>query len=277
MPAVRRQVVSPLRESIHAPDHDFPSARSRDRIIGWLARPPYGGCPPSLRRLIVQLRALILSAHAGDPAGAVSDGAGSPTPAALASPCIFCGAHSGAWQASCVLNDNDSGAHVDAAPACPLCVLTHRLERPRIDEEAVLIWLPEMSQPAINTLMRHVHMRLRAMGECLHADGGFRLDTPERRTLHHVRAALRRREDLAQHRLGSTAPSVLAGALLRLSPAAYGRRAALLDGLRLLPLGRIFAGDEDVYPRIVDTWIDLETPDRTGAPSPTSTRTLEGS
>jgi len=36
----------------------------------------------------------------------------------------------------------------DSAAACVLCYLCHHLERPRIDEETVLVWLPEMSQPA---------------------------------------------------------------------------------------------------------------------------------
>jgi hypothetical protein len=28
----------------------------------------------------------------------------------------------------------------------------------------------------------------------------------------------------------------------------------LLGGLRLLPRGRFFAGDEDIYPSVVDAW-----------------------
>ena len=43
--------------------------------------------------------------------------------------------------------------------------------------------------------------------------------------------------------------------MLELSPAAYARRAALLGGLRLMPLGRFFDGDRDVYPEIVDSWM----------------------
>lgn len=55
-------------------------------------------------------------------------------------------------------------------------------------------------------------------------------------------------------------PSDLARALLRLSPAVHARRAALLGGVRLLPLGRFFVAGEDVYPKIVDTWLGATKP-----------------
>jgi hypothetical protein len=56
-------------------------------------------------------------------------------------------------------------------------------------------------------------------------------------------------------RVGTSSAHELGFALLELSPAAYARRAALLGGLRLMPLGRFFDGDRDVYPEIVDSWM----------------------
>jgi intracellular multiplication protein IcmJ len=130
------------------------------------------------------------------------------------------------------------------------------LLRPRVDEEAALIWLPELSQQALNTLLREIHMQLRTLGECLHDAGRLRCDTPERRPLHYARAILCERAGAAQSRLGTASPRELGSILLHLSPAAYTRRGGLLDGVRLLPLGRLYEADADVYPQVVDTWLE---------------------
>jgi hypothetical protein len=141
-----------------------------------------------------------------------------------------------------------------------LCYLCHHLERPRIDEETVLVWLPEMSQPALNVTMREIHMQLRTLGEDLHETGRLRLDTPERLRLYYARSALGARAAAAASRLGTDKPSELADALCRLSPAAHANRAKFLDGVRLLPLGRFYAGNKDVYPEIVDSWREIAKP-----------------
>ncbi len=43
---------------------------------------------------------------------------------------------------------------------CPLCCLARDLGRPRIDDEARLIWLPEAAQNVINVLCREIHVAL---------------------------------------------------------------------------------------------------------------------
>jgi len=139
-------------------------------------------------------------------------------------------------------------------PACPLCALPQHLERPRIDDEAALVWLPEMSQQAINAMMREIHIQIRALGEDLQADSIFKKQSPSHRSLHYARAVLSERIQPAIDRVGTSSAHELGLALLDLSPAAYARRAALLGGLRLMPLGRFFDGDRDVYPEIVDGW-----------------------
>ena len=57
-------------------------------------------------------------------------------------------------------------------------------------------------------------------------------------------------------RVGTASPRELGLALLELSSVAYARRAQLLGGLRLMPLGRFFQGEHDVYPEIVRSWRD---------------------
>ena len=164
--------------------------------------------------------------------------------------CAFCGAATGRWSERGYVA---SGPDVSAA-ACVLCSLPQHLERPRIDEEAALVWLPEISQPALNATLRELHTALQALGEDVHADAVFRRPTAGLPNLHYARAILAERRGPAEARLGTASPRELGLALLELSPAAYLRRGELLDGLRLLPLGRFFADDEDIYPDIVGFW-----------------------
>ena len=170
--------------------------------------------------------------------------------------CPFCDMKSGRWQNFVV----PACPSHDCSVACVLCFLCRHLDRPRIDEEAVLVWLPEMSQPALNVTMREIHLQLRALGEDIYDAGRLRLDTPERLRLYYARSALSARAAAAASRLGTDKPSELAGGLCRLSPGAYANRAKLLDGVRLLPLGRVYAGNKDVYPEIVDSWREISKP-----------------
>jgi hypothetical protein len=178
----------------------------------------------------VILRHLALSVSLrAEPASDRLDGGGA---------CCFCGGIRGS----------------NAPPACVLCQLVRHLDRPRIDDEALLIWLPEMSQPALNMLMRSIQSRLRALGERLDLEGVPALDTEDRPWLYHAQRVLIARREAAAGRLGSDRPSELADALLRLAPAVYARRTQLLAGVRLLPSGRFFDGEIDILPTIVDSW-----------------------
>jgi intracellular multiplication protein IcmJ len=170
--------------------------------------------------------------------------------------CPFCGMWSGCRGALAAA----PGRAREGATACALCFLCRHLERPRIDEEAALVWLPEMSQPALNVTMREIHVQLRTLGDDLYEAGRLCLNTPERLRLYYARCALGARAAAAASRLGTDKPSELAGALCRLSPAAHASRAKLLDGVRLLPLGRFYAGNKDVYPEIVDSWCEIAKP-----------------
>jgi hypothetical protein len=176
--------------------------------------------------------------------------------AALAGPrCVFCGLPAGKCQMQSLGPRKSNGGSGGGLPACPLCALPRHLERPHIDDEAVLVWLPEMSQQAINAMMREIHIQIRALGEDLQADSVFKKQSPSHRSMHYARAVLSERIQPAIDRVGTSSAHKLGLALLELSSAAYARRAALLGGLRLMPLGRFFDGDRDIYPEIVDSWV----------------------
>ena len=125
-----------------------------------------------------------------------------------------------------------------------------------IDDEAVLIWLPEMTQAALNALARGVHLRLAAHG-ALHLSSTQRpagADSSAPRALAAALSAafaLRARSDEALARLGTTSPRALGEALARLKTETYAARARLLGGLRLWPLGRFYHDGEDIYAELL--------------------------
>src|SRR6516165_8001130 len=136
--------------------------------------------------MTIRLRPLVLSANFSDEVAIPLGTAGEILNNSDGLRCPFCGMKSGRWQnfvaPACTIHD--------CSAACALCFLCRHLERPRIDEEGALVWLPEMSQPALNVTVREIHMQLGTLGEDLYDAGRLRLDTPERLRLYYARSAL---------------------------------------------------------------------------------------
>ena len=173
--------------------------------------------------------------------------------------CQFCGQLTAGWQEPYHLNDD----HADARPAnivisCPLCHLPQHLNRPDIDSEAVLIWLPEMAQAAVNVLARQVHLACEAAGASpVSAQPSKSPPTPAANAPLTAYRALQQRAAMAEVRLGTHSPRQLGAALLELPASEYERRTALLGGIRLLPLGRLYRNGRDIYPDILRDWAGL--------------------
>ncbi|MBU3888014.1 hypothetical protein [Methylosinus sp. KRF6] len=136
---------------------------------------------------------------------------------------------------------------------CALCLLSQNLERPEIDREAVLIWLPEFTQGAVNALVHRVHSSFARHGKPV----SWPLDPlpanspDDLLAASSAYAALIERSVIAKQRLGTSAPRDLAEALSFISPSSYARRHELLGGARLLSLGRFFVDGRDIYPRLL--------------------------
>lgn len=201
----------------------------------------------------MRLLPLVLSAHPSawnaDAGGLQRERTVSPD-----SSCQFCGFRAPGWQEPFHLNGDHDDTPGNLAVACVLCSLTQHLGRPTIDAEATLIWLPEMSQAALNAIARRIHRGLQAQGEPPHMGRRPQSDTPELRALYCAFMALQERGIALQSRLGTTSPRALGAALLGLDPAAYERRASLLGGTRLLPRGRLYRDGEDVYPQLLEAF-----------------------
>jgi intracellular multiplication protein IcmJ len=136
--------------------------------------------------------------------------------------------------------------------SCVPCFLVRHLERETIAEEAVLIWLPDLSQAALNALANVVHRRLAAEGALYLAAAPFAVSSGEtpNPALEAIRAIEMRRAE-AETRFGTSSPHVLGEALMRARPNLYADRARRLGGLRLWSLGKFFVDGEDVYPRLI--------------------------
>jgi intracellular multiplication protein IcmJ len=160
--------------------------------------------------------------------------------------CPFCGVRLAEGQEPFVCADGTRDL------SCAPCHLVRHIERNTIAEESVLIWLPEMTQAALNKLANAAHRRLADTGVLYRAANplvGLHQDTPSG-AIEALRAIEKRRID-AEARLGTSSPQLLAAALLRAKPKFYEDRARLLGGLRLLCRARFFVDGEDIYPRLI--------------------------
>ena len=144
------------------------------------------------------------------------------------------------------------------AVRCPLCFMVCHLERACIDEEAWLIWLPEVTDQAVLSVMcREIHVHLRGLGERLHDGAPPRSLTRERERIYHLQEALLARRAPVVSRLDTDRPSELAAALQQLPSTAQSSQAEILAGLRLLPRGRFYddEGGTDLYPGLLEASI----------------------
>jgi hypothetical protein len=163
--------------------------------------------------------------------------------------CSCCGLPIHGWRATV-----PGSKHADdGTTQCPLCALSSSLDRPSIDREAELIWLPELSQRALIPLVRGAHVTLFKAGVMpgstqaaphLLTDGGRDAVTTLR--------GLRERAGEARARLGTSSPRILGAAILEAT--AKGGEPLSFGAIRVLPLGHWFENGQDIYPTILSDW-----------------------
>jgi intracellular multiplication protein IcmJ len=160
--------------------------------------------------------------------------------------CPFCGVRLAEGRKLLLCSDGSE------ASSCAPCSLVRHLERETIAEEAVLVWLPDLSQAALNALANRVHRHLAAEGALYLTASPFAVSSSETPIpeLEAIRAIEMRRAEAETH-FGTSSPRVLGQALLRAKPNLYAARARRLGGLRLWSRGKFFVDGEDVYPRLI--------------------------
>ena len=169
--------------------------------------------------------------------------------------CRFCGHLAPGWQEIFHRDgDHHNWSPDNLATACTLCHGVQHLGRPMIEQEVALIWLPEMSQAALNSVVRRIHLILYAHDEPAGLGEPLRAQGPE---AHAAVAAYRALSDEArtlEARIHSASARDLGAVLLGLTDMPEAKRAGWLGGIRLLHRGRHYRGGRDIYPQILAGW-----------------------
>jgi hypothetical protein len=166
----------------------------------------------------------------------------------IAGSCRFCGHPAVVRQERIICTEVGSHrAKDDAAPACAFCHLVRHLERAAIDREAILIWLPEMTQAALNRVAWRMFRTLVPESDKVEGVSAARTRKEPTAAAAALHQALRDLACVAAKELGTSSPSELGEVLLKLPSDSYSRRAQSLGGIRLLPLGLFFIEGRDVF------------------------------
>ncbi len=173
--------------------------------------------------------------------------------------CRFCGLASGPWAEVFHRNGDHADDSLDnLAAACPACHACQHLGRDGGDQEYLVVWLPHLTQAALNHLVRGIHHVFADHGEVAHMAAPPSQDTFVLRSAYAAYRALAACSSIAQASLGTSSPRLLGEALLSLPPSAASHATALVDGLRLLSRGRLFRNGVDVYPDCLECWASLQ-------------------
>jgi hypothetical protein len=170
-----------------------------------------------------------------------------------AAACRFCGQQGDPEPGIVYLDgDRDNATADNLATACILCAAPQNLTRRSAAMEVLPIWLPELTQRALNTLIRGLQDIRVAQGfsPCLEICPPH--DTPRDRQIAGIYTALAERALDLEARSGIAHPAELASLFLRIDPRRGACPVQLLHGLRFLHRGRHFSGVRDIYPRLLE-------------------------
>lgn len=179
--------------------------------------------------------------------------------------CRFCSFRALKWQEVHHRNND----HADNRPnnlvtACSFCHMVQHIGLAGKNNEAVLIWLPEIPQDRLHHIVRTILVANRW--------AEVTLSSPRRRpdiinaskemsdASRSLFAKLRDREEGAVRHIGTSNALELANILLSMPDEAYDKRADFLRGVRLLPLGKRQQEGEDIMPKVIDSWMDAGGP-----------------
>lgn len=181
--------------------------------------------------------------------------------------CRFCGFRHTKWQEVHHANDDHADNRLEnLITTCTFCHLVQHIGFAGKNEEAVLVWLPEISQNDLHHIVRTILVAERA-GENTKSRAGLNMGANQARTYKEVSdvakatmASLLERSGDAEKRLGTCDPLELGNAMRLLPDEIYAKRAEFLSGIRLLPLGKRMVGSEDVMRDQISSWMDAGGP-----------------
>lgn len=146
--------------------------------------------------------------------------------------CRFCGFQSRKYQEIHHLNGFEDDLSLDnCLTACIFCHQCFDLQSVSKMESGMLVWLPEISQPALHHIMRAIHI-----------GRAFKMDAA-----HKALEILSARREQARQRLGTDDPEALAIVMTDfMSHKMYDNAKKQLQGIRLLPLDRRVVDDPEL-------------------------------
>lgn len=179
--------------------------------------------------------------------------------------CRFCGFKANKWQEVHHFNDDHSDNRLEnLITACTFCHMCQHIGLAGRNKEAVLIWLPEISQSDLHHLVRtglvatrtteHIKNVSRASPAVIKA---YREASD---TAKSMMACFLDRQAEVEKLFGTSDPMEIGNAMLLLPDEIYAKRRDFLAGIRLLPLGRRYQGTEDVMAKQIDSWSEAGGP-----------------
>lgn len=179
--------------------------------------------------------------------------------------CVFCGFRAMSWQEVHHKNDDHADNRLEnLLTTCIYCHMCQHIGRAGRFKEAILAWIPELSQAQIHHIVRAIQV---TQHEVQRSKSMRALNAEAQKTIRQLDdsanslfARLKGREAQAVEIFGTGDPLDLANVMLEMPDELYETREDFLTGLRLLPLGIRMQGGEDIMPKIVETWTERGGP-----------------
>lgn len=184
--------------------------------------------------------------------------------------CRFCGFRAMKYQEVHHLNDDHSDNRVEnLITACSFCHMCAHIGLAGKNQEAKLIWLPEIEQAELNNLMRVLYYSLHWVKKttAITTRQHTTLISSIRDTTNSLQASFSNREEACIRILGTSDPLELGNAMQYMPDEIYAQRGETLKGIRLLPAGKKISNGKDVLPDMFDAWEKSGGPFSACAPS----------
>lgn len=182
--------------------------------------------------------------------------------------CQFCGFRAQKYQeVHHVNNDHADNRLGNLVTACSFCHMVQHIGLAGKNKEAVLIWLPEISQDKLHHIVRSILVVKKwAAGfanDRRRPPDSIKNATEMSQAAQAIEAKLLARTNEAEKLFLTSDPLTMGSILQQIaneSPALYEKRVDFLYGLRLMPLGRRASNGKDVMPDMVDSWLGVGGP-----------------
>lgn len=179
--------------------------------------------------------------------------------------CRFCGFKASKWQEVHHFNDDHADNRLEnLITTCPFCHMCQHIGLAGRNKEAVLIWLPEISQADLHHLVRTGLVAERSAEQIKNTPRASPAIIKAYReaadTAKSIKASFMDRQVEVEKVLGTSDPMEVGNAMLLLPDEIYSKRRDFLAGVRLYPLGRRFQGSDDIMGKQIDSWCEAGGP-----------------